>query len=283
MSAITSPVTSPIMEQQQQQQQQQVSSPHLSDNVPANTPLLDDYVKSKNNLPAKYAKFLQFGYFLLTNINSNSDTPLFDDHLIHHSLHLFNTTQNQIAFLNDFLNSSKSINKTIRKTISLHKKNIASNLGKPTVSPKPPSLPKKEKKKASIPSEEMSVTKNKKIRATDAVKEHIQSNNLKLETKDNKEKELKEKKVKDVKEKEVKEKKVKEVKEKEVKEKKVKEMKEKKVKEIKDKKEEKNEEKEVSVFVYDDKQYLIDEDNSVYDFETHDIIGSFVNGVITFN
>jgi len=303
MSAITSTVTSPIMELPAPIMELPVTSPDISDNHPANTPILEDYIQSKNNLPAKYAKFLQFGYFLLNHINSNSHTPLFDDHLIHHSLHLFNTTHNQIQFIHLFLQSSKSIHKTIRKTISIHKKNLAKNLGKPTVSPKPPSLPKKKSNKASKPSEvttseELGNNKDKKSKATNAVKEHIQSNNLILETNDNKEKE---KKVKEVKEKEVKEKKEKEVKEKkekkekevkevkEKKEKKEKEVKEKKDKEVKEKKEkevkqenDEDEEKEVSVFVYDDKQYLIDENNNVYDFESHDVIGSFANGVITF-
>jgi hypothetical protein len=67
-------------------------------------------------LPAKYNKFLQFGYYLMQslkdaegNINVNST-----DHFIE-QIHLFDSLDNQKNFVQEFFDQTKDINKAIRK------------------------------------------------------------------------------------------------------------------------------------------------------------------------
>jgi hypothetical protein len=285
--------------------------------VTTGTPVLEDYIKAKTNLPAKYAKFIQFGYFLLTKINSGLDTPLIDENLLFNSIHLFNTIDNQEAFVNEFLTSSKEINKTLRKTVVQHKKKLAKdNLPpkvkkerKPRVKPvvevdesNPPVEKKSKGKKAkvvtqeddlvnslvqlaindpviptttqptpiteptvTIPSTEPTVTVPPTIPSIEPVTvpptEPVKKTK---KPKENKEvnKEVKKEEKKNGKKEEKKE-----------------EIKEEKKEEKKD--DSNDDQLEVSPFVYDDKQYLIDDDNNVYDFDSHDKIGTFSNGILS--
>jgi hypothetical protein len=300
--------------------------------VTTGTPVLEDYIKAKTNLAAKYAKFIQFGYFLLTKINSGLDTPLIDENLLFNSIHLFNTIDNQEAFVNEFLTSSKEINKTLRKTVVQHKKKLAKdNLPpkvkkerKPRVKPvvevdesNPPVEKKGKGKKAKVvtqeddlvnslvqlaingretevppttpslltqpivvpPSEPVTLppTEPVTIPSTEPVTvpstEPVTVPPTEPVKKTKKPKENKEEK------KEVKKEEKKEVKKEEKKKGKKEEIKEEKKEETKE--DSNDDQLEVSVFVYDDKQYLIDDNNDVYDFDSHDKIGTFSNGTLS--
>jgi hypothetical protein len=65
-------------------------------------------------LPAKFAKFLQFGYFLLNQVDPNPD--------IFARLLLYESSDAQEAFVQSFLDQNKNINKDIRKAVSANKK-----------------------------------------------------------------------------------------------------------------------------------------------------------------
>jgi hypothetical protein len=288
--------------------------------VTTGTPVLEDYIKAKTNLPAKYAKFIQFGYFLLSKINSGLDTPLIDENLLYNSIHLFNTIDNQEAFVNEFLTSSKEINKTLRKTVVQHKKKLAKDNLPPKVKKErktrvkpveidnsnPPVEKKGKGKKAKIvtqeddlvnslvqlainptttpsteplvvpptepvtvpptepvtvpPTEPVTVPPTEPVKKTKKPKENKEINK-EVKKEDNKQEN-------------------KQVKKQENKQVKKKGKKEEKKEETKD--DSNDDQLEVSVFVYDDKQYLIDDNNDVYDFDSHDKIGTFSNGILSF-
>jgi len=276
--------------------------------VTTGTPVLEDYIKSKTNLPAKYAKFIQFGYFLLSKINGQLDTPLIDENLLFNSIHLFNTIDNQEAFVNEFLTSSKEINKTLRKTVVQHKKKLAKdNLPpkvkkerKPRVKPvvevdesNPPVEKKSKGKKAKVVTQEDDLVNSlvqlaindpvipTTTQPTPITEPTVTIPSIEPVTVPPTEPVKKTKKPKENKEvkKELKKEVKKEEKKKGKKEEKKEEIKEEKKEETKD--DSNDDQLEVSVFVYDDKQYLIDDNNDVYDFDSHDIIGTFSNGILS--
>jgi hypothetical protein len=102
-------------------------------------------------LPAKYNKFLQFGYYLMQslkdaegNINVNSA-----DHFIE-QIHLFDSLDNQKNFVQEFFDQSKDINKAIRKLNADKKKatvKAAKLAAKLASKPAKPSKPAKKNNK----------------------------------------------------------------------------------------------------------------------------------------
>jgi len=287
--------------------------------VVSTTPLLvsplqvEKKVRVPTTLPAKYGKFIQFGYYLLNKMNAvesienqEESVPLVDEKLFLAKLGIFDTLDSQQALVQEFFDTSKTINAEIRKMVHQHKRELA-KADKPkkekkvrvpkVVAEVDPSAaavetkePKKGKaKKAKLPTTEdqlvnelvqlatatsppppaTSPNKNKKTDAVAAVNVLLKKTSPIAD----KVKEVKEKVVKAPKEKVVKE----------VKEKVVKAPKEKVVKEVKEKPIEPVEEDElqVSVFEFHDKKYLIDDNNNVYDFDSQDLIGSFANGLLS--
>jgi len=71
----------------------------------------------KPSLPAKFNKFIQFGYFFLQQYNAMDGVTPIDETAFLDKLHLFDTVDNQQAFVQSFFDDAKNINKTIRKTI----------------------------------------------------------------------------------------------------------------------------------------------------------------------
>jgi len=71
----------------------------------------------KPSLPAKFNKFIQFGYFFLKQYNAMDGVTPIDETEFLDKLHLFDTVDNQQAFVQSFFDDAKNINKTIRKTI----------------------------------------------------------------------------------------------------------------------------------------------------------------------
>jgi hypothetical protein len=143
----------------------QLSGGICLDNVKTSTPTLvdDAVVKPRTTLPAKYNKFLQFGFYLMKKINSDDENHVIDETLFLDKLRIFDTIDSQQSFVQEFIDSSKAINQTLRKMVQVHKKNIikAAKVKAPRVKKvKEPKLPKekKEKKNAkqkkNIPAEE---------------------------------------------------------------------------------------------------------------------------------
>lgn len=97
----------------------------MSATITLNAAPLENVVVDKKprapTLPAKYAKFIQFGFWFLKKLNENSDAPAIDEALFNEKLKLFAPIDQQQAFVQEFFDSSKDINKSIRD-ISLQRK-----------------------------------------------------------------------------------------------------------------------------------------------------------------
>jgi hypothetical protein len=173
----------------------------------------------KPTLPAKFGKFIQFGYWLIQSFKDDDGNFSVDseDEFIE-AIHLYDSVDAQQEFVQDFFDDSKALAKNIRKMI-LDKTRAEAKAAKAAT--KPPKAPKEPKEK---------VVKEPKEKVVKEPKEKVVK-----EPKEKVVKEPKEKVVKEPKEKVVKEPKEKVVKE--PKEKVVKEPKEKVVKEPKTDKE----------------------------------------------
>ena len=102
--------------------------------IPVDTNATTTKKPRAKTLPAKYNKFIQFGYYFVQKLTTN-DTPVdlpLDQNTLFNLIHLFDSVENQQAFVQDFFDNSKDINKEIRKLVTAHKKNAS----------KPPKAPK---------------------------------------------------------------------------------------------------------------------------------------------
>jgi hypothetical protein len=315
-------------------------------------------VRVPTTLPAKYGKFIQFGYFMMNKLNAcdgDEDTPpLIDEQVFLNKLRIFEPLEDQQAFVEEFLGSSKQINDELRKIMLQRKREIAKaakKSGGPKVPPETPSSKNKKSGKTkktksgeaidtdpAVPVEKKSRAKKAKVTSTEdalvnelvqlaegtdgspppSKKESAEGTNglaslIPLPPPSKKEsakaavaeliaevpknadpvKETKTKETKPKVAKETKPKAAKEEKPKAVKETKPKAAKEAKPKadakeEVKptvtavaeEKEEGEEEELQVSIFMYEGQQYLIDDLNNVYDFTSQDKIGTLVNEII---
>lgn len=340
---------------------------------------LEKKVRVPTTLPAKYGKFIQFGYFMMNKLNAcdgDEDTPpLIDEQVFLNKMRIFEPLEDQQAFVEEFLESSKQINDELRKMMLQRKRDIAKaakKSGGPKVPPETPSSKNKKSVKTKKTTTDEAVdntdptqpvvkkTRAKKVKVTSTedalVNELVQlaegsaseepkvsslskkesaegTNGLasliplpppsKKESakaavakliaevpkiadpvKETKPKVVKETKPKEEKPKVEKPKVAKETKPKEEKPKVAKEEKPKAVKEEKPKAAKETtpvaeeitndkegvsggtigspeeEELQVSIFMYEGQQYLIDDLNNVYDFTSQDKIGSLINDII---
>jgi len=267
-------------------------------------------------LPAKFGKFIQFGYWFMKRINSlDENVPAVDEDLCVEQLNLFGDVESQQAFVQSFFDDSKDIAKTLRGIIQQKKKDEvkAAKLAakeqakseKASTKEKKPRAPRQKKEKtdddAAVDVADADADKKKPrgrkpkakvLSSEDAfVNEMVQLANGETDTiptpvpspaKDTKTKEVKTKEPKEVKVKEVKTKEPKEVKTKEVKTKEPKEVKVKtKTKDSKTNPSQNDEQTSVSVLNLHNKQYLIDDLNLVYDFHSHELIGTFNPNTLT--
>jgi hypothetical protein len=79
--------------------------------------------KRKSGLPAKYGKFLQFGFYLaetLKDTEGNVTINSYDEFI--KKMMLFDTVDNQQKFVQTFFDQNKEINKSIKKMIANKKK-----------------------------------------------------------------------------------------------------------------------------------------------------------------
>ena len=102
--------------------------------------VVEKKVRMPTSLPAKYGKFIQFGYFLMNKLNSIGDEvgedgevppPVVDEKVFLDKLMVFESLENQQAFVQEFLDSSKDINQGLRKMVLVRKRELA-KADKPT-------------------------------------------------------------------------------------------------------------------------------------------------------
>jgi hypothetical protein len=79
--------------------------------------------KREPGLPAKFGKFLQFGFYLAESFKDsegNFTINSYDDFI--NKMYIFNTVENQQNFVQKFFDQSKDINKSIKKMVANKKK-----------------------------------------------------------------------------------------------------------------------------------------------------------------
>ena len=127
----------------------------LNETTTVIAPVVDKVVKEKKpSLPAKYAKFMQFGFFF---ISSMKDAGAIDDAsaaTLLDRLCTFSSVEQQQEFYQVWLDSAKESNKAMRKAIAAAKKAAL-----------PPKVKKPRAKKVLDPSADPSDVKTKKPRA----------------------------------------------------------------------------------------------------------------------
>jgi len=288
-------------------------------NTPINSPVpTQDKVEKKPRapiLPAKFSKFIHFGYWFMNQLNDDPDAPAVDEALFVEKLNLFADVESQQTFVQSFFDDAKDVNQTIRGLVKQKNKDLV-KAAKAAAKPVKEKVPRKKNDKkvkesstedsfvnemvqlanGDLPSDNPPPSKVDKVEPDKVVKEpKVKADKADKEPKV-KESKVKADKVKEskgdkVKETKVKETKVKEskVKESKVKETKVKETKADKVKEPKaDKAKAKNSKAnsdynpdspddltQVSILNLNGLQYLIDDNNLVYHFQNHSLLGSF--------
>lgn len=143
------------------------SSPVASECIALN---VEKKVRMPTSLPAKYGKFIQFGYFLMNKLNSIGESvedgevppPVVDEQVFLDKLMVFEPLENQQAFVEEFFKSSKEINQGLRKMVQIRKRELAK-----ASSQKKPKKEKKEKKPKKE-SEGEGEPKEKKVRGKKA-------------------------------------------------------------------------------------------------------------------
>jgi len=257
--------------------------------TPASVPKVE--VKEKKprtpTLPAKFGKFIHFGYWFMQKLNEDPDAPAVDEALFIEKLNLFADVDSQQAFVQAFFDESKDVNKNIRQLVKDRNKEAlkaakaeAKAAAKPKKEPKE-KKPRAKKEKPVASSEDAFV--NEMVQLANGPPKPIKEKPVK-ETKEKPLNETKEKPLKETKEKpvkETKEKSVKETKEKSVKETKEKPIKEKSVKQKPSKLNSNNDNlnhddnTQVSVLNLNGQQFLVDDQLNVYHFTNHSRIGTF--------
>jgi hypothetical protein len=97
--------------------------------------------KPPTTLPAKFAKFLQFAFYLMNDMKERGIAV--DEAQFLESIHLYDTLTNQQAFVETFFEKAKDCNKTMKKMV-LTKKKADAKAAEPPKEKKPRA--KKEKK-----------------------------------------------------------------------------------------------------------------------------------------
>jgi hypothetical protein len=305
------------------------------------SPAKEEVVKEKkvrqhHSLPAKYSKFIEFGYYLLNKIafdfiqDSNNESVVFNENEMLNKLRLLDPIDVQQQLVQEFFDTSKQIHKDLRDIVKKQQREAKKLLvaaEKKTRQPRARAPKVPAETLPTEPTEEVSEVKVKKTRAKKQKKESTEDalvNELVQlatgsgeptvppETPSLTDNSLTDKKadaivatntfIASIPPLQVQEKPVKEKKEKPVKEKKDKPVKEKKDKIVKERapgtevslavptdhtegvsgSPDDDDELQVSVFQFNGTQYLIDDHNLVYDFNSHLKIGSLVNNSISF-
>ena len=84
----------------------------------------------KPSLPAKYSKFMQFGFWFMAQMNETNILSSIEHQTLLEKLLVFDSVEAQSGFYERFIASSKDASKTMRKAVASHKKDLA-NAAKP--------------------------------------------------------------------------------------------------------------------------------------------------------
>ena len=128
--------------------------------------VVEKKVRVPTTLPAKYGKFVQFGYYLMNKLNPVDADPLVDETRFLDTLRIYESLDNQKAFVQEFFDSSKTINQDLRKMIQQRKRDLAKAAKEADKPPKKPRQPRQ--KKEPLPQEDtvaVEPPKEKKVRA----------------------------------------------------------------------------------------------------------------------
>jgi hypothetical protein len=123
-------------------------------------------VRVPTTLPAKYGKFIQFGYYLMNKLNavdSEDAPPLVDQQLFLDKWGVFAPLADQQAFVQEFFDSSKNINAELRKMLQQRKRDAAKAEKEANKPPKPEKKPR-QSKKTQPTSEDTPIENDKKPR-----------------------------------------------------------------------------------------------------------------------
>jgi len=144
----------------------------------------------KPSLPAKYNKFLSFGFWFISQMEPDARDALFAQ------MHLFSSLEEQSAFFQTYLDEASASNKIMRKTIANHNKPVKTRATKARKPSKPlaaqtddliatliadangePTLdaPLEKPKKTRKPKSENTDDKPKKTKKTEVVTESVES------------------------------------------------------------------------------------------------------------
>ena len=144
----------------------------------------------KPSLPAKYNKFLSFGFWFISQMEPDARDALFAQ------MHLFSSLEEQSAFFQTYLDEASASNKIMRKTIANHNKPVKTRATKARKPSKPlaaqtddliatliadangePTLaaPLEKPKKTRKPKSENTDDKPKKTKKTEVVTEPVES------------------------------------------------------------------------------------------------------------
>lgn len=106
----------------------------------------------KKSLPVKYNQMLVFGYWMLGNMKSEEliSNDVFESMM--RKLHMFDGTELQIEFLDNFMHQFPEINKQWKKDVLPKKKKEKKQASKETKEKKRPGRPRKEKKIVTVES-----------------------------------------------------------------------------------------------------------------------------------
>ena len=253
----------------------------------------------KFSLPAKHYKFIQYGYFLINHLACN-DTSI-DTQKLLQTIHTFDEPIAQHAFVESFFSQSDDIAATIKNTIKTNRAALKQQANASDA--KPRSKAKASKQKPAVQddlvAELVALAKSTNISDT-SISQTIEHDTNQPDTPKTIEPTATEPNTKEPKTREPKTKEPK-TKEPKTKEPKTKEPKTKEPKTPKTTKTKQNTKPDdvslhaninnsieepsqtstddielpVSIFKFNDKNYLIDDQNNVYDFHTHDAIGVF--------
>lgn len=106
----------------------------------------------KKSLPVKYNQMLVFGYWMLGNMKSEEliSNDVFESMM--RKLHIFDGTELQIEFLDNFMHQFPEINKQWKKDVLPKEKKEKKQASKETKEKKRPGRPRKEKKIVTVES-----------------------------------------------------------------------------------------------------------------------------------
>ena len=101
--------------------------------------IVEKKVRQHHSLPAKYAKFIEFGYFLLNRIafdfiqDSNNESVVFKENELLNKLSLLDPIDAQQQLVQEYFDSSKQIHKDLRDIVKKQQREAKKLARKPKI------------------------------------------------------------------------------------------------------------------------------------------------------